>query len=217
MPSCALSGRDPLQGKNGFSTRKGFTVIELLMAIAVLAIATSLALPSYRALLQKRQVTSGAEQLGAFLSSAQLEAVRRNETVAVSYDFNDEGDWCIGMVAAADGCNCVIDADSKLPDPDANTCMIDGVARAFTPATLRIGTDNVETKGALSGINGADDGTFLIEPVRGMMADFTDAMSVQFLSRPEGLYALEVQVIPTGRVRICSPQGDKAVPGFESC
>ena len=84
MPSPALKGRDPQQGKKGFSTNKGFTVIELMISIAVLAIITSLALPSYRAIIEKRQVTSGAEQLTAFLSAAQMEAVKRNQPVAIA-------------------------------------------------------------------------------------------------------------------------------------
>ena len=55
MPSRALSRRDPQNGKNGFSIARGFTVIEMMIALAVLAIITSLALPSYRALLEKRE------------------------------------------------------------------------------------------------------------------------------------------------------------------
>ena len=44
MPNRAHSRRDPQKGKNGFSTSKGFTVIELMIAVGVLAIITSLAL-----------------------------------------------------------------------------------------------------------------------------------------------------------------------------
>ena len=69
MPSQAQTRRDPQKGKKGFSTNKGFTVIELMIGIAVVAIIASLALPSYRAIIEKRQVTSAAEQLTAFLGS----------------------------------------------------------------------------------------------------------------------------------------------------
>jgi len=88
MPSRALSRRDPPNGKNGFSIARGFTVIEMMIAVAVLAIITSLALPSYRAIMEKRQVTSGAERLSAFLGSVQLESIKRYENVTVSLETN---------------------------------------------------------------------------------------------------------------------------------
>lgn len=201
MPSRALTRRDPPKGKNGFSNYKGFTVIELMIVIAVVAIITSLALPSYRTLIEKRQVTSGAEQIAAFLSSAQLEAVKRNRNVAVSYSYTDNTDWCIGMIVDADSCDC---------SSGSNTCVIDGAAKVFTPLNL-----NYEE--ALAGVDG--DGTFVIDPVRGMMVDFTDATTFQLLSTPENSYALNVNIGPTGRLSICSDgdRADKAVPGFDSC
>lgn len=210
MPSRALTRRDPLPGKNGFSTTRGFTLIELLVVVAVVAIITTLALPSYRTLVEKRQVTSGAQQLAAFVSSAQLEAVKRNQRVAVRYDFNDVGDWCVGIVNedsdgwdASNGCTCSA-------DPGLNTCTLDDTPRVMIPANLNYDE-------ALEAIAGADDSFYVIDPVRGMMVDFTDAVSFELVSRPEENYALNVEVGPTGRIRLCSDAGDQKVPGFEEC
>lgn len=210
MPSQSPTRRDPLPGKNGFSNAQGLTLIELLVVVAVVAIITTLALPSYRAILEKRQVTSGAQQLAAFVSSAQLEAVKRNQRVAVVYDFTDVGDWCVGIVneeAAgwddAAGCTCSA-------DPDANTCTLDDADRVFVPA-------NLNHPEVLDTIAGADDGFYVVDPVRGMMVDFTDTVSFEFVSKPEQSYALNVEVAPTGRVRLCSDSGDQKVPGFEEC
>jgi prepilin-type N-terminal cleavage/methylation domain-containing protein len=210
MPSRALTRRDPLPGKNGFSATRGFTLIELLVVVAVVAIITTLALPSYRAIVEKRQVTSGAQQLAAFVSSAQLEAVKRNQRVAVRYDFTDIGDWCVGIVNeesdgwdATEGCTCS-------SDPETNTCALDDTPRIMIPANLNYDE-------ALEAIVGADDSFYVIDPVRGMMEDFTDAVSFELVSRPEQNYALNVEVGPTGRIRICSNAGDQKVPGFEEC
>jgi prepilin-type N-terminal cleavage/methylation domain-containing protein len=212
MPSRALSGRDPQNGKNGFSKTKGFTVIELMIVVAVMAIVASLALPSYRTIIEKRQVTSGAEQVAAFLSSAQLEAVRRNENVAVSYVFSGPGDWCVGMTVGSDPCDCVYDPSVNAVDDGATTCKIEGVTRAFSPA-------NLTHAEALEAIDGDDDLTFVIDPVRGLMVDPTDGASFQFLSQPENTYALNVQIGVTGVVRICSDtsRADTLVPGFKPC
>jgi type IV fimbrial biogenesis protein FimT len=200
MPNLAQSRRDPQYGQNGFSTSKGFTVIELLIAVAVLAIVTSLALPSYRTIIEKRQVTSGAQQVGAFISAAQLEAVKRNQNVTVSYVYTDETDWCIGMVI--DDANCTCSADT-----DSNTCKIDGTDRILIP-------DNLNFSEALQGVDGNDG--FVIDPVRGILVNFTDVTSFQFVSQPEETYALNTRIGPTGRVSICSVS-DHEVPGFKLC
>jgi prepilin-type N-terminal cleavage/methylation domain-containing protein len=47
MTTSVTLRRGPQKGKNGFSIRNGFTLIELMVVVAVIAIITSLALPSY--------------------------------------------------------------------------------------------------------------------------------------------------------------------------
>jgi prepilin-type N-terminal cleavage/methylation domain-containing protein len=196
--------RDPQKGKKEFSAHHGFSVIELMIAVAVLAIITSLALPSYRALIEKRQVTSGAQQVAAFLSSAQLEAVKRNEEVVVSYSPPADGSWCIGIDADDGVCDC---------GTDLNSCTVDG-----TPKVMN--QDNLNYSEAMAGMVG--DQAFAIDPVRGMMTDFTDGATFQFLSDPEQTYALNVTIGPNGRVSICSDPArtadeTTAVPGFDPC
>lgn len=200
MPNRAQSRKDPQNGQNGFATSKGFTLIELLIAVAVLAIITSMALPSYRTIIEKRQVTSGSQQVGAFISAAKLEAVKRNENVTVSYVYTDETDWCIGMVIGDANCTCSADTD-------ANTCKIDGTDRVLIP-------DNLNYSDALQGVDGNDG--FVIDPVRGMLVNFTDVTSFQFVSQPEETYALNTRIGPTGRVSICSVS-DHEVTGFTLC
>ena len=199
MPTRTHTRRDPQKGKKEFSKNKGFTVIELLIAVAVVAIVTSLALPSYRTIIEKRQVTSGAQQIASFLSLAQLEAVKRNEEVVVSYSAPDDGNWCIGIDADDGVCDC---------GTNLNSCTIDGATRVMTQ-------DNLNYPEALTSMTG--DGTFSFDPVRGMLTTFTDVASVGFVSQPENTYALNVDVGPTGRVRICSVDSSTKVPGFQTC
>ena len=76
---------------------------------------------------------------------------------------------------------------------------------------------NLNHDEAVNGFVGAEDSFYVIDPVRGMMVDFTDSVSFELVSKPEQSYALNVEVAPTGRVRICSDSGDQKVPGFEEC
>jgi prepilin-type N-terminal cleavage/methylation domain-containing protein len=209
MPSHALTRRDPPLGKNGFSDVRGLTLIELLVVLAVLAIITTLAVPSYRALIEKRQVTSSAQQLAAFLSSAQLESVKRNENVAVDYFHNGDADapaWCMGIEVVGNQINPV-DCDCS---DDPASCTLDGTPRYMTQDTLGRGDAVVAVEG---------DGAFVIDPTRGMMVNFTDGMTFQLLSQPEHQYALNVVVGPTGRVSICSDtdRAEKEVTGYDGC
>lgn len=207
MTTFGQTRRDPQKGENGFSKLKGFTLIELMLVIAVVAIITSFALPSYRTLMEKRQVTSGAEQLGAFLSVVQLEAVKRNQFVGVKYSRTDSDSWCVGMVVVADpSTNTPCDCTAAVSAADA--CKIDGQLRVFTGANLNF-------PGVLNGTSG--DGAFVFDPVRGLMVDHTDNAVLELLSE-DATFALNVQVSATGRVKICNDVSAATnVPGFKPC
>ena len=207
MPFAFSSRRDPQDAGNGISKSRGFTVTELMVALAVVAIITSLAFPSYRMLIEKRQVTSGAEQVSAFLSAVQIESVMRNEQLSVYYDRTDIDEWCFGIMdpvslaVNGDGtCNCA--------DPDAaDACEVAGQPRMLSNA-------NFTYPAVLNAMNG--DGGFAYDPVRGVLANPADTLEVEFISDDDN-FALNVQVGPTGRVRICSDATDTAVPGYQVC
>ena len=194
MPSRVLTRRDPPNGKKEFSNHNGFTVIELMIVVGMLAIVTALALPSYRAIMEKRQVTSGAEQISAYLSSAQLEAVKRNREVGIR---------CSQL---AGGCDTVQLAQTE---DDA-----DLVLRTLEFAGLKADIDAV-TYGV------ADDTDVVFDPVRGLLVqeDMVERPIEIQLSSKSDMYSLNVRVTPTGGVLMCSDKarGDRCVPGVPSC
>lgn len=69
----------------GQSPSRGFTIVELLTAVAVSAILAAVAIPSFADLLASRRVQSTASGLGQALKSAQAEAIRRNRLVEVIF------------------------------------------------------------------------------------------------------------------------------------
>ncbi len=202
MTTFGQIGRDPQKGKNGFSRFKGFTLPELMVVLTLVAIITSFALPSYRTVIEKRHVTSGAVQLAAFLSAIQMEAVKRSENIAVKYDMDDRSNWCIGLVSGTVECDCMV------TDPtEDDACVIDSQLRVFTNANLNYPGVMKEMKG---------DNSFVYDPARGLMLDHTDAVELELLSEDE-TYALNVQVSATGRLKICSGDSSKKVPGYKLC
>jgi prepilin-type N-terminal cleavage/methylation domain-containing protein len=206
MPNRAQTRRDPLKGKNGFSRNKGFTFIELMIVIGVIAILTSLALPSYRTIIEKRQVTSGAEQISAFVSAVQFEAVKRGEPLAVRYMRTSADNWCLGVVPVEPGTTSNTPCDCTKGAGDAAACEVDGVLRVLQSGDLSY--PNIMDR-----VDG--DGAFAFDPVRGLLIEPAKSAEFELLSE-NAIYALHVQVTGTGRVAMCSETGKK-VPGYDVC
>ena len=186
--------RDPQEREYGISKNEGFTLIELMVVIAVVAIITSFALPSYRMLIEKRQVTSGAEQLAGFISTAQIEAVKRSENITVSFTRIDSETWCVGMVSGTADCSCIE------IDPTSNTACVIGSKLAADNPQLRVITE--------ANFNYPDimqpqaNWFFTYDPARGLQQP-PNPVDLKLLSE-DGNYSMNVQVNVTGRVKICN-------------
>jgi len=222
MKTFGKTRRDPQKGKKEFSTSNGFTLIELMVVIAVIAIITSFALPSYRTLIEKRQVTSGAHQISAFLSAAKMEAIKRNEKVAIS---TDSGEWCVGFIAYdANDTDTDADCDCTLTDPAAaKACAVDEFGDGTMVLRVLRGSQlNKPVNMTAINLGGSDPLDLVVfDPIRGMLvADDTVAMpfEMKLLSKHD-TYALNVQLTATGRVTVCSDMNvaDINVPGYDDC
>jgi type IV fimbrial biogenesis protein FimT len=64
--------------------QRGFTIIELMVVISILAILATLAAPSFRELLAVQRVKNSASDLFADMALARNEAIRRNSSVTIS-------------------------------------------------------------------------------------------------------------------------------------
>jgi len=62
---------------------RGFTLLELMVTIAVLAILATVGVPSFRDLIQNNRVTTQTNELVSALSFARTEAVKRGRNVDV--------------------------------------------------------------------------------------------------------------------------------------
>jgi type IV fimbrial biogenesis protein FimT len=77
--------------------RKGFTLVELMVAVAVLVIAATVAVPAFNNLVQGNRLAAGTNQLLSAFHSARSEAIKRSQNVS----------FC----ATTDGATCAANAD----------------------------------------------------------------------------------------------------------
>ena len=193
-----------------FSLQAGFSIIEVMMSLVLLAITAALALPSYQEMVQKRQLTHGAEQIMAFVNTAQGEAAKRNEVLWVSYTRTGDADWCIGAAVGAAACDCKATPAS---------CSI-GAVPWIINSTLVGGTELIKS------MSGAGDNKYRFDPIRGIacavdaagdcVADSDALMEVEMRSSAES-YRLKLTVSRTGQVLLCSDDTAHGVPGYPPC
>jgi type IV fimbrial biogenesis protein FimT len=81
-------------------TQQGFTLIELMVALAVLAILITVAVPSFTSYILNQRVKTSAFELAAALSYARSEAIKLNTDIQLSRDSTDWEGW--RMVRADD-------------------------------------------------------------------------------------------------------------------
>lgn len=69
----------------------GFTLIELIVAITVLAILLTIGVPSIQKLIKDNRVTSQTNELVALINFARNESIRRNDSITVELTSNANG------------------------------------------------------------------------------------------------------------------------------
>lgn len=119
----------------------GFTLVELMVTIAVMAVVLSIAVPSYQNLVIGGRLTAGANDLVVALNLARHEALRRGQRVSVcpSSDGNDcaaSGGWEQGYIVFSDS-----GTTGSVDGTDTVIRRQPGLASGYTAA----GNGNVDT------------------------------------------------------------------------
>lgn len=110
MPSRPLRNQDqgqqrPLTGPGG---ARGFTLLELIITIAIFSIIAGVAVPGFQNLIEANRVTTQTNNFLSALKTARSEAVKRGGPVTVSAIGGDFGDgWCLYEGTAGSDCDSV--------------------------------------------------------------------------------------------------------------
>jgi prepilin-type N-terminal cleavage/methylation domain-containing protein len=175
---------------------KGFTLIEMMVTLAMIVVLLLIAIPSFRTFQQRAALRSASESVLGFWNQARLEAGRRNQMVKVGVKVTGTS-YCLGAQTTTSG------ADQALCDCfTANACDVaayPGNQQQWNGATLSkvtLGTSDWPTV--------ATNKTAVIEPNRSMLTETGDAGVIQ-ISSPSGprAYLLNLQVDAFGRAQLC--------------
>ena len=83
-------GKLKIQEMEIMHKNSGFTITELMVTIAVVAILASLAIPNFIDWLPNYRLRSGAEEIQSTLQFARITAIKRNATATVAFDIANE-------------------------------------------------------------------------------------------------------------------------------
>jgi prepilin-type N-terminal cleavage/methylation domain-containing protein len=176
----------------------GFSLIELMVAVAVLAVVLAAAVPSFNEFRQRNALRGAADQVTSFWSNARFEALKRNSLVKVSMSTNGSN-YCMGAAVTTDPadddqCDCFesnsADADfcdvGRYPSSQAEWSRI----RFLGNPDLLIG----------------DGGVVVIDPKRAALTSSAQA-GFWLLAAPAGGpdYRLRVNIDQFGRAVTCEP------------
>ena len=199
-PGVRLKGRSLLIRRHC-----GFSLVEVMMSVVLLAIGTAIALPSFRDQVEKRQVTNGAEQIASFINSAQGAAMKTNREVWVSWSRAADNDWCIGA-----------NVDTTCECDQANSCVVNGQEYV-------IDNGSASDRDLFYAFSGGDGDAYGLDPIRGLVID-SDRTVIEPGDYPEfklrsnsDEFRLNLRVNSTGRVTLCSDDAAHAVPGYPVC
>lgn len=172
-------------------SQQGLTLVEILIGLAVVSVALSLAIPSLDGLRQRIELYGAATQVETDVQFARGESVSRNRTVRMTLHDSSSGTCYIVHTGPAAACSC--------SGASAASCGTSGeVLRSFSmPAGGR-----VRIRSAVKSM------TF--DPVRGTVTP-TATLRVE----SDDGRALHQVVNLFGRVRTCSLGGK--LPGEKAC
>jgi type IV fimbrial biogenesis protein FimT len=178
--------------------QRGLSLLEMMVAVGIVAIIAASAAPSMAALLEQRRLEGAAAELAGDLQSARSMAVARNQVVRVSLKTSSAESASCYLIHTGEASNCSCNAEWA-------------TATCTKPAQL-IKASFIKDRGDL--VLKASTPSMRFDPLHGTV---TPTATWRVQNRKTGAAYREIANVVNvmGRVRSCSPEA--AMPGFVAC
>ena len=175
----------------------GFTLVELIVTILVLAVLSLIAAPSFIQFVDNRRLAGAAEAVKNGMQFARSEAFKRSRTTCFQLTPGADAQWLVVEEPSCSGfCG----------DADPDGCLMQVRSADFPGVQSSVDDDFGEALEAL------------FDPVRGTVRNFLETEPMQAWGKVTLTSArgkqLEVQISVMGRVEICVPAGATGGPGL---
>lgn len=183
----------------------GFTLIELMVTLSVVAILVLVAIPSFVELRERAAVRGAGDQLVSFWANAKLEALKRDLPVSVSIR-RSGATMCMGASTVLTGCDCFTAAACNV---DQYPALQDDWRRVTMVGQPTLGDTDTD-----------DLGLAVLDPKRGYLSDAGHVGGVTVQSPGSNAYRLKLYVDRWARPYLCVPtDSPRTLPdyGTRSC
>ena len=179
----------------------GFTIIELMVVVAIAAILIVAAAPSFSEFLSRRRVEGLTAELVTDLHYTRSEAVSRNESVGMFF-----------------GTDCYVIYRVRVPTASPTVATCTRTTKSITPAAAELKTVQLDAGRPVSmSPGGAANVEF--DPVRGMVTNSAgdDTASVDVRSTSGRPWRLRAMLTIMGRAETCRPADAPGFAGWAEC
>jgi type IV fimbrial biogenesis protein FimT len=191
---------------------RGFTLIELMVTLAVLAVLMAAAIPAFVDFRERAAVRGAGEELVSFWATAKLEAVKRDKPVTIALRKDAGGKVCLGASTTSAACDCFT------PNATSNICDVAQFPTNDTAAA------QAEWKGVtmvgnptLGPTDSDGDGVATIDPKRGFLATASDVGGMTVQSPGRNAFRLRLYVDRWARPYLCAPtDSPRILPEYSS-
>ena len=168
------------------TSSRGFTLFELMLAVALLGLALALAVPSLSTMSERRQTIAAVERIYGELQLARSTAVAMSQPIFMNINSGD--DWALGVSDNA-ACDPVDNVPAcSIPDVDGNN--------AITHLFSAVDNGDVTVT--------ADGNQITFFSQRGTATP----ININVSSAGDTRYSVNIMVRALGQVSICSPTDD---------